>query len=195
MIRSFKDKDTEAIFNGKFVRRIPKQVAPLAARKLNQVHAAGCLEDLRIPPGNRLEALKGDRKGQHSIRINDQAHLLALDVSGAGCRRDRGLSLARSNMGRRDFTPIHPGEVLLHDFMEPMGISQYRVAKEISVPPRRINQIVHGERAISADTALRLSRYFGLSDQYWLNLQSLYDLQVAKEQLQETLDSIEPLAA
>ena len=72
MIRSFKDKDTEAIFNGKFVRRIPKQVAPLAARKLNQVHAAGSVEDLRIPPGNRLEALKGDRKGQHSIRINDQ---------------------------------------------------------------------------------------------------------------------------
>lgn len=72
MIRSFKDKDTEAIFNGKLVRRIPKQVAPLAARKLNQVHAAGSLDDLRIPPGNRLEALKGDRKGQHSIRINDQ---------------------------------------------------------------------------------------------------------------------------
>ena len=72
MIRSFKDKDTEAIFNGKFVRRIPKQVALLAARKLNQVHAAGNLDDLRIPPGNRLEALKGDRKGQHSIRINDQ---------------------------------------------------------------------------------------------------------------------------
>jgi proteic killer suppression protein len=72
MIRSFKDKDTEAIFNGRFVRRIPKQVAPLAARKLNQVHAAGTLDDLRIPPGNRLEALKGNRKGQHSIRINDQ---------------------------------------------------------------------------------------------------------------------------
>jgi toxin HigB-1 len=72
MIRSFKDKDTEAIFNGKFVRRIPPRLAPLAARKLNQVHAAGCLEDLRIPPGNRLEALKGDRKGQHSIRINER---------------------------------------------------------------------------------------------------------------------------
>jgi proteic killer suppression protein len=72
MIRSFKDKDTETIFNGRFVRRIPKQVALLAARKLTQVHAAGSLDDLRIPPGNRLEALKGDRKGQHSIRINDQ---------------------------------------------------------------------------------------------------------------------------
>lgn len=98
-------------------------------------------------------------------------------------------------MGRRDFAPIHPGEVLLHDFMEPMGLSQYRVAKEIGVPPRRINQIVHCERAISADTALRLSRFFGLTDQYWLNLQSLYDLQLTKEQLQETLDAIEPLAA
>jgi proteic killer suppression protein len=72
MIRSFRDKDTEAVFNGRFVRRIPKSVTLLASRKLNQVHAAGCLDDLRIPPGNRLEALKGDRKGQHSIRINDQ---------------------------------------------------------------------------------------------------------------------------
>jgi addiction module HigA family antidote len=98
-------------------------------------------------------------------------------------------------MGKRDFAPIHPGEILLHDFMEPMGISQYRVAKEISVPPRRINEIVHGLRGISADTALRLSRYFGLSDQYWLNLQSLYDLQIAKEQLQDTLDTIKPLTA
>ncbi|MDX9996067.1 MAG: HigA family addiction module antitoxin [Rhodocyclaceae bacterium] len=98
-------------------------------------------------------------------------------------------------MGKRNFAPIHPGEILLHDFMEPMGISQYRVAKEISVPPRRINEIVHGLRGISADTALRLSRYFGLSDAYWLNLQSLYDLQIAKEQLHDTLNAIEPLAA
>lgn len=72
MIRSLKDKDTEAIFNGRFVRRVPNQIAPLAARKLNQMHAAGNLNDLRIPPANRLEALKGDRKGQYSIRINDQ---------------------------------------------------------------------------------------------------------------------------
>ena len=98
-------------------------------------------------------------------------------------------------MTRRHFAPIHPGEVLMHDFMEPMGISQYRVAKEIDVPARRINEIVHGNRAISADTALRLSRYFGLSDQYWLNLQALYDLQMAKEQLHDTLNAIMPIAA
>jgi len=96
-------------------------------------------------------------------------------------------------MARRDFAPIHPGEVLLHDFMEPMGLSQYRVAKEIDVPPRRINEIVHGKRAITADTALRLSRYFGLTDAYWVNLQGLYDLQTAKEQLLDTLKSIEPV--
>ena len=72
MIRSFKDKDTEAIFNGRYVRRIPKALSALAARKLNQLHASGSLDDLRIPPGNRLEALKADRKGQYSIRVNDQ---------------------------------------------------------------------------------------------------------------------------
>lgn len=72
MIRSFKDKDTEAVFNGLFTRRIPQDLISLAARKLNQLYAAVRLDDLRIPPGNRLEALKGNRKGQHSIRINDQ---------------------------------------------------------------------------------------------------------------------------
>jgi len=96
-------------------------------------------------------------------------------------------------MARRDFAPIHPGEVLLHDFMEPMGLSQYRVAKEIDVSARRINEIVHGKRAITADTALRLSRYLGLSDSYWMNLQGLYDLQMAKETLFDALDSIEPI--
>lgn len=98
-------------------------------------------------------------------------------------------------MAGRQFPPIHPGEVLLHDFMEPMGLSQYRVAKEIDVPARRINEIIHGNRAISADTALRLSRYFGLSDAYWLNLQALHDLQIAKEKLHDRLDAILPVAA
>lgn len=98
-------------------------------------------------------------------------------------------------MERRQFAPIYPGEVLLHDFMEPMGATQYRVAKEIDVPARRINEIVHGLRGIGADSALRLARYFGLSDQYWLNLQTRYDLQTAKEQMHETLDAIMPIGA
>ena len=79
--------------------------------------------------------------------------------------------------------PVHPGEVLLEDFMLPMGISQYRVAKDISVPPRRINEIVHRQRSISADTALRLGRYFGVSPRFWLNLQSQFDLDVERDRL------------
>lgn len=78
--------------------------------------------------------------------------------------------------GRVKQRPIHPGEVLLHDFLEPMGISQYRLAKEVSVPPRRINEIIHGRRSISTNTALRLARYFGTSAELWMGLQGHYDL-------------------
>ncbi len=85
---------------------------------------------------------------------------------------------------RKKMPPIHPGEILLEEFLEPMGISQYRLAKDISVPPRRINEIVQGKRSISADTALRLSRYFGLSERFWLNLQARYDLEMEKDKLE-----------
>jgi len=84
--------------------------------------------------------------------------------------------------------PIHPGEILLTEFLEPLELSQYRLAKDISVPPRRINEIVHGARSITADTALRLSRYFGTSERFWLNLQARYDLEIEKDRLGERLD-------
>jgi len=79
--------------------------------------------------------------------------------------------------------PIHPGEILLEEFLKPMGISQYRLAKDIHVPPRRVNEIVHGKRSLTADTALRLSRFFGTSERFWLNLQIRYDLEVEKDRL------------
>ncbi len=84
--------------------------------------------------------------------------------------------------------PIHPGEVLLEEFLEPMGISQYRLAKDTSVPARRINEIVHGARAVTADTALRLGRYFGTSAQFWLNLQTHFDLEVQQDKIGSRLD-------
>ena len=93
-----------------------------------------------------------------------------------------------------DFTPTHPGEILLTEFLEPMGISQYRIAKAIDVPARRINEIVHGKRGISADTALRLSRALGLSDMFWINMQARYDAEVAREQLASQLIAIERIA-
>jgi addiction module HigA family antidote len=88
----------------------------------------------------------------------------------------------------KKFPPIHPGEILLEEFLKPMGISQYRLAKDTSVPPRRINEIVHGTRSITADTALRLSRYFGTSERFWLNLQTRYDLEVEKDRLGPRLE-------
>ena len=85
--------------------------------------------------------------------------------------------------------PIHPGEILLEEFLNPLGISQYRLAKDISVPPRRINEIVHGKRAVTPDTALRLARFFGTTGQFWLNLQSRYELELERDRLGERLQN------
>lgn len=99
-------------------------------------------------------------------------------------------------MGKRAIAPIHPGEILLEDFMQPLGISQYALAKAISVPARRINEIVHGNRSITADTALRLGRYFGVDPQSWMNLQSHYDLEMAELEIGKRLDDeVSPRAA
>jgi len=84
--------------------------------------------------------------------------------------------------------PTHPGEVLFEEFLKPLKISQYRLAKDISVPPRRINEIVHGKRGITADTALRLARYFGTTDRFWLNLQARFDLETEKDRLGDRLE-------
>ena len=91
-------------------------------------------------------------------------------------------------MKNKKLPPIHPGEILREEFLEPMGISQYRLAKDISVPPRRINEIVHGKRSITADTALRLGRFFGISPQFWLNIQTRYDLETTEDLLGGRLD-------
>jgi addiction module HigA family antidote len=89
--------------------------------------------------------------------------------------------------------PIHPGEVLLEEFLAPMDVSQHRLAVAVGVPPRRINEIVHGKRRITADTALRLARYFGTTDHFWLNLQTRFDLEVQKDHLGTSLEAIRPL--
>lgn len=90
-------------------------------------------------------------------------------------------------MAKRKLAPVHPGEVLLEEFVGPLGLSQYRLSREINVPPRRINEIVHGKRAITADTALRLARFFTTSERFWLNLQSRYDLEIERDRLGDRL--------
>jgi addiction module HigA family antidote len=91
--------------------------------------------------------------------------------------------------------PVHPGEILLTEFLEPLEVSQYQLAKAVDVPARRINEIVHGQRRISADTALRLARYFGTSERFWMNLQARYDLETEKDRLGTALEEIQPLSA
>jgi addiction module HigA family antidote len=91
--------------------------------------------------------------------------------------------------------PVHPGEILLTEFLEPLAVSQYQLAKAVDVPARRINEIVHGQRRISADTSLCLARYFGISERFWMNLQARYDLEVEKDRLGTALDEIQPLSA
>ncbi|OHB72566.1 MAG: addiction module antidote protein, HigA family [Planctomycetes bacterium RBG_16_41_13] len=91
-------------------------------------------------------------------------------------------------MSKKILDPIHPGEILMEEFLKPMGISQYRLAKDINVSARRINEIVQGKRSITPDTALRLSRFFGLSERFWINLQARYDLEVEKDRLKNRLD-------
>lgn len=90
-------------------------------------------------------------------------------------------------------SPIHPGEILAEDYLAPSGITQHKLAVDIGVPPRRINEIVHGKRRITADTALRLARYFATSERFWLNLQTRYDLEVERDRLGSALDEIRPL--
>lgn len=97
-------------------------------------------------------------------------------------------------MSEKLYPPIHPGEVLMEDFIEGFGITQNKLAVAIGVPPRRINEIVHGKRAITADTALRLGRYFGMDPQFWLNLQTRYELEVAQDRVADQVAAITPLS-
>lgn len=95
---------------------------------------------------------------------------------------------------KRDMPPVHPGEILLEDFLKPMGITQYRLAKTIGVPQRRIGEIVAGKRSITADTALRLARFFGTDAQSWMNIQTHYDLEITEEKISDKLVSIRAIA-
>lgn len=90
--------------------------------------------------------------------------------------------------------PIHPGEILMEEYLQPLGVTQHKLAVSVGVPPRRINEIVHGKRRITPDTALRLARYFGTSERFWLNLQDRYDIEIERDRMADELEAIQPLA-
>lgn len=153
MTRSFGDAPTGRLWARQHVKRLAPRIERAALRKLVMLDAAEVLDDLAVPPGNRLEG---------------------------------GTLMAT-------IAPVHPGEVLLDEYLVPLEVTQHRLARSIGVPLRRINEIVHGKRRITADTALRLARYFATTDRFWLNLQTRYDLEMEKDHLAGALDQIQPL--
>src|ERR1700681_2217788 len=183
MIQGFADSETELIWSGRRSRKLPADIQNVALRKLRLLNQARVLGDLRVPPGNRLEALRADRQGQHSIRINDQWRIRRMSKSSTTTSRS-GLLL----------NP-HPGEILLEEFLKPMGLSQNALARAVHVAPRRINEIVLGKRDITADTDLRLARYFGVSEGFFLGLQMDYDLMQRRREIDRDLKAIRPRAA
>ena len=191
MIKTFGDKETKRIINEQFSKKFPKTIQKVALRKLIMINNANSLEDLRIPPNNRLEALKGDRKGQHSIRINDQFRICFIFSNSDFYE----VSIVDYHKKRKDIimnTIELPtvGEILSEEFLVPLKISCYRLAKDINVPVSRIQDIIHGRRKITPDTSLRLSKYFGVSERFFLDIQSEIDIRNLKRSLKEEIDKI-----
>lgn len=212
MIKSFVDKRTAAIFAGYAVRDLPLRIQKRARAKLLAIDAAKRLDDLRVPPGNRLEALHTDREGHPHQR--SMADLFRVARRRKLERRDRRLPL-RSKIvtirredtenrkvdfsdvasGRR-LPPVHPGEILRDEFLTPIGISVYELANAIKAPRSRVNDVVLGRRSITIDTALRLGRYFGTSAEFWINLQARHDLDVADRTVRQQIEKeVAPRAA
>ena len=190
MIRSFADRETALIWDGRRSRRLPPDMQAVALRKLRMLDQARRLDDLAVPPANRLEMLKGDRVGTASASIGSGASV------SLGRKEDLAMSRSSIITAEDELLPNpHPGEILLEEFLKPMELSQNALARAIRVPPRRINELVLGKRAVTADTDLRLARYFGVSEGFFLGLQSDYELLERRRQIQDELASIEPRAA
>ncbi len=191
-IRFFKCADTETLFKLGRVKRFVNCERP-ALRKLKQLDLALSIEDMRAPPANRLEPLKRDRAGQWSVRVSDQFRLCFKWNDGA--EEVEIVDYQGASTMTKKLKPVSPGEMLLEEFLKPLDMSKYRLAKEIGVPAQRIGEIIAGRRGITADTDLRLCRFFGLSDGWWLRLQADYDTQITRSALAKTLAKIKPWAA
>lgn len=175
--------------SGQRSRKLPPDIQAVALRKLRLMNSARNLNNLRVPPGNRLEALKGNQLGQHSSGSTTNGAFAS-----PGMAEDQAMSGSSTIM--TDLLPNpSPGDILLEDFLKPMVLSQNALARAVNVPPRRINEIVLGKRSLTADTDLRLARYFGVSEGFFLGLQADYDLMQRRREIEDELKRIEPRAA
>jgi len=200
LIVSFKNQGTEDIFDGKNTKEArkicPRTMWKIASRKLYQVNSVHVLYELTRLPGNHLDLLTGDREGQYSISINKQ-YTICFKWTEAGPDEveilDR-LSLIAVVTTRvpRQREPTHPGEMLLEEFLVPMGITQRELATAIQVPYQRLNEIVNKKRPVTASLAIRLAKVFGMSEVFWLNLQLKWDLYRIKKSDEKELNNIKP---
>jgi len=187
--RSSGSKDTERVWHEQYVKRIDRTVQRATLRKLELIHAAIDVNALRVPPGPSWNDCSGtavDSAASASTRSGVSAS--------SGDREVRTMSNSSTTTESDLSEPIHhPGEILTEDVIEGFGITQNKLAVSIGLPPRRINEIVHGQRGITADTAIRLARYFGTSEEFWMNLQSNYELRLERRALREKVAAITPL--
>jgi len=191
MIESFADSETELIWSGRRSRKLAPDIQNVAPRKLRLLNQARVLGELRVPPGNRLEALKADRQGN-----TRSASMTSGGYASSGKKEDRRMSKSSTTTSRGGLLRNpHPGEILLEEFLKPMDLSQNALARAVHVAPRRINEIVLGKRDVTADTDLRLARYFGLSEGFFLGLQMDYDLMQRRREIDRDLKTIRPRAA
>jgi addiction module HigA family antidote len=205
MIKSFRDKDTARVFAGRRAKKIPAEIVERAQAKLAILDGAESLGELGQPPSNMLYKLSGDRAGQWAIRINAQWRICFEFDDEAGDKQ--ALRVRRLEMIDRDeltkeilaeervYPPMHPGRVLELEWLKPLNMSVNQLAKAIGVPRQRLNEVVRGRRAVSADTALRLARWSGMRVGFWLGLQNRYDLEMAEWKDGERIaEEVQPLA-
>jgi addiction module HigA family antidote len=192
VIKGFADDATKDVYEGRVPKKLPADILSAARRKLRYLDSAETLNDLKCPPGNKLHPLVGDEGGA-ACHLDQWKipTLLPVGQPGRLRGRDNRLSL-NSNMKAKTLPNIHPGEILLEDFLKPAGISQYRLAKAIGIPESRISQIVNGARSVTADTALRFSKFFGTTPKVWLNLQNAFDLEEAEKAKHKEFEQIRP---
>jgi proteic killer suppression protein len=193
VIQSFADEQTKKVWERAHVRSFGPDLQRAAQKKLRLLNAADVLNDLRIPPGNRLEKLSGDREGQHSIRINDQYQICFVWTAAGPAEVQIVDYHCEERIMSKAHEPITPGEMLQTEFLEPLGITAYRLAQATGLPQTRLSEIIRGKRRITTDTALRLSQAFGLSERFWLNLQTDYDIELAHDENNPELGHVERL--
>jgi addiction module HigA family antidote len=169
-------------------------IEAVARRKLVQLHAAATLDFLRVPPGNRSKRSRATVPASTASASTTSSACVFIGRTATRSMSKLSIVTEEPNMAPK-LPPIHPGEILREEFMAPFGLSSTALANAIGVTPARVNEIVRERRGISADTALRLARYFGTDAQSWMNLQKNYELETARRELGRSLERIQPRAA